>query len=175
MSKILGFKTEDKIISETFERLGFNVNLSKNGWDVYVPFWRTDLNIPEDLIEEIARIVGYDNFPSTTISDQLPVWKPTLDLDLKRKITDYLVEFGMQEIISYSATNIQSEKRLEFINNFPPPIKISNPISNEFNILRRTLRESILNCVIVFRGNSSIRTSNSSFRERGTSLSVFGI
>ncbi|MBI21088.1 MAG: phenylalanine--tRNA ligase subunit beta [Chloroflexi bacterium] len=145
--KILGFNTEDKIISETFERLGFNINLSKNGWNVYVPFWRTDLNIPEDLIEEIARIVGYDNFPSTTISDQLPVWRPTLDLDLKRNITDYLVEFGMQEIISYSATNIQSEKRLEFIDNFPPPIKISNPISNEFNILRRTLRESILNCV----------------------------
>ena len=53
----------------------------------------------------------------------------------------------MQEIISYSATNMESESRLPFPENYPSPVFIRNPISSDFNIMRRTLRESILNCV----------------------------
>ena len=147
LDNILGLKLDDFVIEDSLKKLGFEIVNYNEKWDITVPYWREDVNIPEDIVEEIARIVGYDIFPSKTISDHLPIWSPTEDLDLKRKVTDYLVESGMQEIISYSATNIESESRLFFPENHPSPVFIRNPISNDFNIMRRTLRESILNCV----------------------------
>ena len=147
LSNILGLKLDDFIIENTLTKLGFEVVDNNEKWDITVPYWREDVNIPEDIVEEIARVVGYDIFPSKTISDNLPIWSPTEDLDLKRKITDYLVESGMQEIISYSATNMESESRMDFPKDYPSPVFIRNPISNDFNIMRRSLRESILNCI----------------------------
>jgi phenylalanyl-tRNA synthetase beta chain len=114
---------------------------------VSIPYWRPDVSIPEDIVEEIARIVGYDNIPTTTLSGRPPVWQPQPEMDLRVRVTDALVEAGMREIISYSATTTEAESRVSLPADVPSAVKLRNPITADFAVMRRTLRETILDTV----------------------------
>ncbi|MDP7612768.1 MAG: phenylalanine--tRNA ligase subunit beta, partial [Dehalococcoidia bacterium] len=146
IKKILGIHLDSESVEKTLKKLGFKLKKRGDDWNVFVPYWRPDITIAEDLIEELARIIGYDSIPIKTMHGDLPMWEPSTDLELRDKIADYLVGFGMQEIISYTGTTIESEKRINLPDDLPPYTKILNPISSEFNILRRSLREGILTC-----------------------------
>jgi|TARA_B100001971_G_scaffold213493_1_gene247004 phenylalanyl-tRNA synthetase beta chain len=146
IKKVLGIHLDSESVEKTLKKLGFKLKKHGDDWNILVPYWRPDITIAEDLIEELARIIGYDSIPIKTIQGDLPIWEPSKDLELRDKIVDYLVGFGMREIISYTGTSIESEKRINLPDDLPPYTKILNPISSEFNILRRSLREGILTC-----------------------------
>ncbi len=69
---------------------------------VSVPYWRTDIRLADDLVEEIARIIGYDEIPTTMLRGEIPEQTPAPLLSIKEAIRDILVGCGMQEIITYS-------------------------------------------------------------------------
>ena len=112
---------------------------------VDVPPWRTDLTYPEDIVEEIARIYGYDNLPSIGLSGALPDPETDQRLHVREAIRDALVAMGTSEVINYSAT---SAATLDAVPGGPIPgddaLPLLNPMSSQQDRMRTSLRPGIL-------------------------------
>ena len=144
IKKVLGFEIKNKLIEQTLELLGFKLERQKEGWDVEIPSWRPDISIQEDLVEEVARIVGYDDIPTTILSGAPPSSQPQNFIQLREKISDVLISLGMYESINYPTTSIEGEKRVLIDEEEPKYIKLKNPVNSEFPIMRRSLIEGVL-------------------------------
>ncbi len=110
-----------------------------------VPFWRSDISIEDDLVEELARIIGYDSMPATMLSGSIPHWQPQPMTQLKDTARDLLAASGMQETISYSPTTLQNLDAVDALDESNPPLRIANPLSREWEYMRTSLRSNILN------------------------------
>ncbi len=140
LNKILGISISEKEILGLLQRL--NLNPSKKTRDIIevtVPTYRNDLKIEEDIIEEVARLYGYNKFPKTIPQGQIPVKQiPYLkDFEIEKKIKNILVASSFSEISTYS---LISEKDL-LENKINPDItlRVDNPVSREFEYLRPSL------------------------------------
>ena len=142
----LGLDLDDKKISNTLENLDFTFDFStkESTWQVDKPFWRSDINISEDLHEEIARIIGYDDIPLSFLSGEIPKWEPNEGYDTKIFLQDILVGIGLTETISYSATSEKLLSLTPLISNLGQSIELDNPISNEHAYLRKSIIPSLL-------------------------------
>jgi phenylalanyl-tRNA synthetase beta chain len=100
-----------------------------------------------DLLEEVARVVGYDRIPITDMSDQLPPQRDNLAADWEERLKDRLIVAGLQEIITYRLTTPEREAALvpgsEGVAD-PPYIRLTNPISAERVVMRQTLLAGLL-------------------------------
>ncbi|MBM3224359.1 MAG: phenylalanine--tRNA ligase subunit beta, partial [Candidatus Tectomicrobia bacterium] len=115
--------------------------------EVEVPSHRLDVSIPADLIEDIARIHGYEEIPLTLINDVLPPQRSQPVLAGIEQTRDLLVGCGLTEIIAYGLTSLESVNRA--LVGQPPVeagayIRVANPISQEREFLRQTLLPSML-------------------------------
>ena len=115
--------------------------------EVVVPSHRLDVSEPADLIEEIARIHGYDEIPTTLIRDVLPPQRSQPHLEGLEQTRDILVGCGLTEILSYSLSSLDSINRARAEG--PPAaaadyISLANPISQERQLLRQSLLPSLL-------------------------------
>ncbi|WP_416417365.1 phenylalanine--tRNA ligase subunit beta [Paenarthrobacter aromaticivorans] len=136
--------TEEQITTSLVD-LGAAVEKTATGYLVTAPSWRNDLETKEDLSEEIARLVGYDNIPAT-----LPVAPPGRGLSRsqqqKRRVVQALADAGLTEVLSYpfvsKAANDtfgvpeESEER--------PALKLANPISEEHGYLRTSILPGLI-------------------------------
>lgn len=113
------------------------------------PWYRLDIQLPADLAEEVARIIGYERIATTLMDDVLPPQHRNLALETEEKIRDVLVGCGLQETISYSLTTPENHGRL---NRQPlgtaeqsvPFVTIVNPLSVKRRVMRRSLLVSAL-------------------------------
>jgi phenylalanyl-tRNA synthetase beta chain len=145
---VLGVEWPAAQVEKTLRALGFEATPSgAHAWRVRVPYWRPDVTIPEDLCEELARVIGYDNIPATVLSGRVPRWEPQLSLEVREKVRDALVAAGLQEMVSYSATSAQGEDRLRLPDKAPGHVRLQNPVSADMAVMRRTLREGVLSAV----------------------------
>lgn len=140
VERLLGIQIYTEEIVRILEALEFQVTLGEP-LKVVVPSHRMDIQIPADLVEEIARIHGYNRMPSTLILDELPQQKSNPVLTGIEKIKDILVSAGLDEIITYSITDVNNEARLQLtdevdLSQFVP---LKNPLSQERTHLRRSL------------------------------------
>ncbi len=112
--KLLGVEFSLDQIVNTLTSLGFTCQPADSPSEVRVtaPYWRSDIQQAVDLIEEVARIIGYDKIPMTMLSEPLPRQNPAPILGLKQKIRDSLVGYGFQEIITYSLTSLEMLNKL---------------------------------------------------------------
>jgi len=104
LEKRLGKHIPNDDIACKLERLGFKVSFAGNTMLVIVPTWRStgDISIPDDIMEEVARLHGYENFEPTPITTTFTGAINQLDIDIDRKIREYLAfRCGMQEIFTY--------------------------------------------------------------------------
>jgi len=174
IKKVLGIELETSVIETTLKSLGFDFGEHDFGWRVKIPYWRPDISIPEDLVEELARIIGYDNIPTTTLSGSPPKWQPQPELRLRGRVMDALVRAGMQETISYSATTAAGEARVTLPDDTGGPVGLRNPVSTDFAVMRRTLREAILATVArnsrTWRGPIAVFEAGSVFFDYGEGL-----
>jgi len=106
---------------------------------VTVPYWRTDVSLPVDLIEEVARITGYDEIPTTLLSTEIPQNEFHPMISFKDRVRDILTGCGMQEIITYS---LVSKDMLDKVPAYEP-IRLYNPLSAEQEYLRTSMKPSI--------------------------------
>lgn len=144
----LGFKLEKKKIIHILEKLGFSVSIAHNEFSALIPTWRAakDISNKEDILEEVARIYGYDNIEAVWPVVQL---RPPLVLsenDLERKVQDILAkENQFSEIYNYSFVNEAQLKKLnlDWSNN----LRLVNPISEQYTLLRQNLLVGLLNNV----------------------------
>jgi len=140
--KILGMDIPVVKIKGILSGLGFKVKGNKN-FIVTVPSYRQDVNTEADLIEEIARIAGYDLIPST-----LPAIIPQIAKDQRRQLIsmlkDILLGLGLNEVITYSLID---NDLLQSFNLTQGAIGILNPLSKEQETLRPSLIPSLARCV----------------------------
>jgi phenylalanyl-tRNA synthetase beta chain len=145
--KVLGIEMEMAEVARVLESLGFAQAGPADDRDavtVTVPYWRMDIGIEDDLVEEVARIVGYDSIPTTAISTSIPHHSPRPVIDLKDRVRDLLAATGMRETISYSLTSLTEMGKVGALNEGPEPLAIANPMSGEQAYLRTTLRAGAL-------------------------------
>jgi len=139
-SRLLGFEVSAEFVVDSLQRLGMQVTGDASGWTVVPPSHRFDLSIAEDLIEEVARIFGYDNIPVRlpVLSLQL---QPTTDHLSLAGLRQSLVSLGYQEAISFSFSDEKLEKKL---NPAAEPLMLANPISSDLAAMRTTLLSSLI-------------------------------
>jgi len=143
--KILGIDIPPIKIRKILTNLGFKVKAgAKNKFRVGVPSSRPDVNLGIDLIEEIARIFGYECIPKS-----LPAVKPQVTVsqtkDLVPQIKNMLVGLGLNEVITYSLIDKELLKGF-WVGEGSDLIEILNPLSKEQEILRPLLMPSLVNC-----------------------------
>ncbi len=128
--------------------LGFNCKLGDSASEVWVtaPYWRSDIHQTVDLIEEVARIIGYDNIPMTMLSEPLPKQNPEPVISLKQEVRRRLTGYGFQEVINYSLTSLEMLSRM-LPETHPLELmllRVANPMTAEQEYLRLNLRASLL-------------------------------
>jgi phenylalanyl-tRNA synthetase beta chain len=104
LDRRLGMRIPQEVVARKLGALGFEVSFSDVGMDITVPTWRStgDVSIKADIMEEVARMWGYENFEPTPITTTFVGAINQLDYDLTRKIKEYLAfRSGMQEIFTY--------------------------------------------------------------------------
>lgn len=138
--EILGVRLTSVQQKRFLERMGCSVKGSGRGWRVQPPSWRSDLRIPEDLYEELARLFGYDRCPATLPPlprRSLQGWKPVEEprIGREQKIRQLLVAAGYQEIQTYSLLSSEAFAHCCA----KPTLTLRNPLSAEQSCLRPTL------------------------------------
>lgn len=136
IKRVLGFELAIAEVEDILRRLGLTVDAAGENWHVTPPAWRFDLAIEEDIIEELARIHGYDKLPSTRPSGALVMEAvPEGRLD-NGQIRRLLMDRGYQEAITYSFVAPELQTLLD---PQAAPLALANPISAEMAVMRTTL------------------------------------
>ena len=145
IKRILGVEFSDEQVVGTLTTLGFEVAICDGGFMVEAPYWRSDINIEVDLIEELARIIGYENIPTTLLSGAIVHQEPNRLMDLKNQVRQTLVGFGFDELITYSLTSKEALAKAYASNTLhKEPVKLDNAMSVEQEYLRTNLRSGLL-------------------------------
>jgi phenylalanyl-tRNA synthetase beta chain len=118
---------------------------------VTVPYWRSDVGLEDDLVEEVARLVGYDEIPTTMLSAPIPPSQPQPLQELRERIKDQLASCGLQEVITYPLTSLEELARVKALEGGAAPLKVANSLSREQEYLRPTLLASLLTALAVNR------------------------
>ena len=148
----LGIQMSGGEIAELLTRLEFECTVNGDTVIAVVPDHRVDIetdpiNGKADLMEEIARIYGYDNIPETRMSDVLPVQRNADKLDFEENLRDLLVREGLQEVISYRLTSTEREARRlppEVEEDKMPYVTLVNPIAADRFVMRKSIVSSLL-------------------------------
>jgi phenylalanyl-tRNA synthetase beta chain len=141
VKSLLGISISKKEIIDILKRLGFELQVTGYGVLVTVPTRRLDVSIPEDLIEEIGRLYGYEKIPSQLPTATLIPSERNEDLVYQNKVKEILVNLGFSEIYNYSFIG---EREIELYQTKPALIEVANPVSQEQKYLRPSLILNLL-------------------------------
>ena len=144
--EILGVKLAKVKIKSYLERLHFDVEDQGVNLLVKVPTYRVDVDKEIDLIEEIARIYGYDKVEPAQAKVQLKQGKKTWKQQVESKSKDLLTNLGLFEVQNYSFINEDEFDKLNLTpnNKLRNAVEINNPVNEEHTIMRTTLLSSLL-------------------------------
>jgi len=158
--QLLGVEFTVNQITDALTSLGFECQPGASSTEVKAtaPYWRSDISLEVDLIEEVARIIGYDKIPMTTLSQSIPPRSPALMLDLEQKIRNTLVGYGFQEAITYSLTSLEMLRKFrpQTQQVAPMPARLANPMTAEQEYLRPTLRANLLAALVANRRHEEV-------------------
>lgn len=145
INKLIGIDIDAETVTEILTRYGFDVTANEDGWSVVVPAYRFDISIEVDLIEEIARIYGYNNIPNVS---PLASLKMPASSEKALKVADFkaqLVARGYQEAITYSFVDPNLQSVL-----FPEQdvMVLPHPISTEMSVMRLSLMTGLLGAAV---------------------------
>lgn len=144
VDQLLGYQVAGEFIADALTRLGGKVTVKTEGeWSVVPPSHRYDMVIYQDLIEEVARIDGYDNIQISLPSMDVKFAKYQDRFELA-ELRQTIVTLGYQEAISFSFADAKLEKQL---NPEVQPLMLANPISSDLAAMRSTLLSSLIPCV----------------------------
>ncbi len=148
IKRVLGVELESSLVKNILTNLGLKLLENESNQDSYkflVPSHRFDLNIEEDLLEELARVYGYDNIPAVTPSRDLEITLAQPEVALCTGIRNILTSRSYLEAVNYSFTDNNFQDDFKVINN--KPLKLINPISSELSELRQSLCPGLLKTV----------------------------
>ena len=140
---VLGTEIEHDEMCNILTRLGFVVS---DTFEVTVPTFRPDVSQEIDLVEEIARVYGFDNIPITLPRGDIPIPKAEPKEDLRAHVKAYLLQCGMMEAMNYAFYHPDVFDRIRLASTDPlrQTVQIANPLSEDQSIMRTTLLPSLL-------------------------------
>ena len=142
ITRLLGVEIADARVEQILKGLGLTVVSTTEGWSILPPSWRFDIGIEVDLIEELARVHGYDNLPVRSIRADLPLTaRPERQLNLAA-LRRVLTARGYQEAITYSFVDPKLQALLAPQQSV---VELRNPISGDMSVMRTTLWAGLLN------------------------------
>ena len=146
MKQVLGMEHSMEQAKSVLVSLGFSaVSEGDEALRVSAPPWRSDITIEDDLVEEVARIVGYDSIPTEMLSTAIPHHEGQDLRAFREKVRDLLVRQGLQETISYSAVGLDLLRKARITDDDTGLLAVANPMSRDFKYMRPTLRASLMN------------------------------
>jgi phenylalanyl-tRNA synthetase beta chain len=145
LTRLLGINIPATQVTDMLARLGLDVTPTGDDWQVEVPSYRFDIAIEEDLIEEVARIYGYNRIPNVAPQARLDMSRHReANLPLNR-LKDALVDLGYQEAITYSFVDPEQQRLL-----FPEmaPLVLPNPIAADMSAMRVSLWPGLVQAAV---------------------------
>ncbi len=144
LAKLIGKHIDDASIENILSRLGMRLEADADGWQVTPPSFRFDIAIEEDLVEEVARIHGYDNIPALPLQADLRIFAPSEASVDSERLKNLLIERGYHEAITYSFVDMQMQQCLD---PEASPVALSNPISADMSVMRTSLWPGLINAL----------------------------
>ena len=143
-AKVIGMPLTQQRVADALCGLGLSVSEAEGSVTVQVPSYRFDLQIEEDLIEEVARMVGYNNLPTTPPLAPITASARIESQRSPHAVRRHLAALGYQETINFSFVEERWEHELA---GNTDPIKLLNPIASQMSVMRSSLLGSLLNVV----------------------------
>lgn len=145
ISRILGMEVPRGRVRRHLVKLGLAIrSKGTRVFSVKVPSFRSDLTRPIDLVEEVARLEGYDRIPETLPSVEPRYHEENLSLSVENRVRDVVLGAGLDEVVTFS---LVSEKFFARLNAVPQATRIINPQNKELTLMRPTLLPSLLEVV----------------------------
>ena len=136
VNRLLGINVERNEVSGILQRLNMQLTEQADGWQVSPPSYRFDINIEADLIEEIGRLIGYNNIPGSRESSHIQMESFSEQRVSVNRIRDILVERGYFEAVTYSFVSPELQAILDPGQQTLP---LANPISTDMSVMRTRL------------------------------------
>ena len=143
--RVLGFAMEDAQVTRILDALGLTTSPTDEGWVCSVPSWRFDVSIEADLLEELARIYGYDNLPVTRIKAELAIPQRSESRLSVRRVRRHLAAAGYQEAVTYSFID---PKQQQVFDPDQQPVALKNPISADMAVMRTSLLPGLVSALV---------------------------
>ncbi len=147
VNSMLGIEINLEGIIAALQGLGIeSQTVSEDIINAVPPYWRSDIKIEADLIEEVARVIGYDQIPMTLLAEPLPHLTPDPIFDLIRNIRRGLTVNGFHEVQNFSLVGLETLQKLD-PDKAPitdMPVRIANPMTADMEYLRTTFRSNLL-------------------------------
>lgn len=141
----LGAELKPPAIAGLLRNVEFQVEHRGDQLEVTAPFWRTDIEIPEDVVEEVGRLIGYDNLPQVLRQRSLQPAARNAAVDLKTRLTDILSAGGANQLLTYSFVHGELLKRSG--QDPTQAFRLSNALSPDLQYYRMSLMPSLLDKV----------------------------
>ncbi|WPC18869.1 phenylalanine--tRNA ligase subunit beta [Pediococcus inopinatus] len=162
VNHVLGTQLSVDDVTEILKRLQFTVQVTDETFVVTVPARRWDIHIPADILEEIARIYGYDNLPSTLPTGSTTIGRLTTSQQVIRGVRSVLQGSGLNQAMSYGLTT--AEKAKQFMMQESEETKLDFPMSLDHAVLRMNLISGLLDDVAY---NVARKEANVALYEQG--------
>ena len=141
LNAVMGCAIGKETVDDIFEHLGMDMSWHDGSWTVTAPSIRFDIEIEEDLIEEVARIYGYDKIPEAPPSGVLAAGKISGRQVSLGQLRGVLCAAGYTEAINYSFID---SKQLEAVHHADHVLQLANPLSSDMDVMRTTLLPGLL-------------------------------
>lgn len=176
--RLLGITLPPSEIAKMLQRLEFKVDLPHNADAVGqyttmlidVPSYRNDVTLPADVVEEVARMVGYDIIPETLLEGRLPRQEVNYSREIAERMRDLMIAAGMDDVLTYSVTHSEGLRKLAALEESiggqgaegaierpryrawdpsRPPVTIVNPTSSKQDVMRPTMLPNMLDTLLM--------------------------
>jgi phenylalanyl-tRNA synthetase beta chain len=148
VTRLLGIELSSQEIADLLSRIEFECKVEGDKVIAQTPPIRMDIGEGvvglADVLEEVARLYGYENIPETRMSDELPPQVGNPVNEWEERLRDQLTDLGLQEVVSYRMTYPAREARLGITGEY---VRVANPIAPEKSVLRRSLLSSVLDAL----------------------------
>ncbi|MFT5808162.1 MAG: phenylalanyl-tRNA synthetase beta chain, partial [Moritella dasanensis] len=145
LDKVIGYHIEDAKVTEILTTLGLAPEFNSDSWTVISPSFRFDIEIEVDLIEEVARVFGYNNIPNVSPVAPLKMTKHNEATLPVRRVRDLMVDRGFQEAITYSFVD---PKRQQLLHPEADALILPHPISVEMSAMRVSMFTGLVDAVV---------------------------
>lgn len=157
-NKLIGLELSIEEIASILNRLEIETEIKDDYLMAKVPDTRLDLNIEEDLIEEVARIYGYQNITPKKLAGTLTVGGRPKFRNVESKVKNILFGLGYSEFMTYSFISPDSYKKSNYDENEKNIIKLLNPLGEDYSVMRTSLVPSMIDSLAknYARGNENV-------------------